>query len=549
MKKSFREKFDFWVIVIVCVFIFALLFIVYPFSRMLIQSFQGKDGGITFANYFKFFEKRYYYRTLLNSFKVCSAATVLALCIGVPMAYITSRFNIWGKKMINMAIVISLMSPPFIGAYSWIMLLGRNGFITNLLNMIGIRFGSIYGFKGILLVFTLKLYPYVYLYVSGALGSIDASLEEASENLGIAGMERLFRVTFPLVLPTILSSALIVFMTALADYGTPLLIGEGYKVLPIVIYEEYLGEVGGSVTFASALSVIIVLCSSLVLLIQKRVIENKNYTMSMLRPPQVKQLKNWQRVLATAGVSCVVLLGVLPQITVVVVSFIKTNGPMFVKGFSLNSYRNVMVKLSRNIVNTYLYSGIALIIMVVLAILLAYIIVRKKSKMSAFLDFVMMFPYVIPGSVLGISLIIAFNKSPLILTGTASIMIVAYVIRKLPHTLRSSIGILYQIDPSVEEASYSLGVSQHKTFLNITARLMIPGVMSGAVLSFVSTINELSSSLMLYSGRTATISVAIFSEIARDGYGTGAALASMLTLSTVVVLLIFNKVSGGKSIL
>ena len=548
LKRVGYEKFNFWTIVILATLLFALLFIIYPFTRMFLQSFQSQEKTFTLENYFRFFRKSYYYRTLFNSFKVCVASTFFATLIGVPMAYVSTRFKVWGKKIIDMAIVISLLSPPFIGAYSWIMLLGRNGFITNLLRNIGIEIGSIYGFKGILLVFTLKLYPFIYMYVSGALGSMDASLEEASENLGVAGLPRLFRVTFPLVLPTILSSALMVFMTALADYGTPLMIGEGFKVLPVVIYEEYLGEVGGSVTFASALSVIIVLCSSLILLLQKRIINNKNYTMSMLRPPVVKELPFGKKMLATLFLSVVAFLGILPQITVVVTSFLKTNGPMFTKGFSLDSYRAVMVKMGRNIINTYTFSLIALVIMVVMGILLAYVVVRKKSAISSFLDFVMMFPYVIPGSVLGISLVVAFNKPPLVLTGTAAIMIIAYVIRKLPYTLRSSVGILYQIDTSVEEASISLGYSQGVTFFNVTAPLMLPGVLSGAVLSFISTINELSSSLMLYAGPTATISVAIFSEIFRDGYGTGAALASMLTFSTVLVLMLFNKLSGGKSV-
>lgn len=548
-KRNRVQRFDFWTIVVLLTLLFVLLFIAYPFSKLLLQSFQSKEQDVTLKNYIRFFEKRYYYNTLLNSFKVCFAATAIATMLGVPMAYVSTRFHIWGKRLINIAIIISLLSPPFIGAYSWIMLLGRNGFLTNILKTIGIQIGSIYGFKGILLVFTLKLYPYVYMYVSAALGSIDASLEEASENLGISGIERLMRITFPLVLPTILSSALMVFMTALADYGTPLMIGEGYKVLPVVIYEEYLGEVGGSVTFASALSVIVVLCSTSVLFIQKRIIDKRSYNMSLLRPPEVKHLTTGKRFLATAFVGIVAFLGILPQLTVVVTSFVKMNGPMFVRGFSLNSYRVAMAKMSRNIVNTFSYATAALIIMVVLGMLLSYIIVRNKSRLSGFLDFAMMFPYVIPGSVLGISLIVAFNKRPLLLTGTASIMIIAYVIRKLPYTLRSSIGILYQIDASVEEASISLGYSQGETFLNVTSRLMLPGVFSGAILSFIASINELSSSLMLYSGKTATISVAIFTEIFQDGYGTGAALASMLTLSTIIVLLIFNKVSGGKNVI
>ena len=134
------------------------------------------------------------------------------------------------------------------------------------------------------------------------------------------------------------------------------------------------------------------------------------------------------------------------------------------------------------------------------------------------------------------------------LTGTVLIIVVSYTIRKLPFTLRSSIATLYQIDPAIEEASISLGVPPMKTFAKTTAILMLPGMLSGAVLSFIASINELSSTIILYSGRTGTISVAIYTEIFKDGYGTAAALATILTVSTIIALIIFDKVSGGKSV-
>ncbi|MEG2136525.1 MAG: iron ABC transporter permease [Clostridia bacterium] len=543
-----KERFNFWTVVTAVILAFAALFIVYPFLRLFYQSFFPKGGPFSLSNYAKFFQKKYYLSALKNSLSVCLWSTALGVVIGIPMAYIHTRFNIWGKRLWSIMIVLSMLSPPFIGAYSWILLLGRNGFLTRVLAAIGLDFGSIYGFKGILLVFTLKLFPYVFMYVSTALGSFDSALEEASESLGVHGIQKVMKVTLPVIMPTILSSALIVFMTSLADYGTPLLIGEGYKVLPVTIYEEYMSEVSTNASFASMLSVIIVLCSMSVLILQKWFIARKNYTMSSLRPPEVVKLTTGKRVLATCAVGLVSLLAVLPQITVIVTSFIKTNGPLFVRGFSLDSYRAILYKLSRNITNTFTFSLMAIVIMMMLGLLVAYIIVRRKGKVASLLDFLVMFPYVIPGSVLGISLVIAFNSGPLRLTGTFAILVIAYVIRKLPFTLRSSVGILYQIDPSVEEASISLGVPPCKTFFKTTAVLMLPGLLSGAVLSFIATINELSSTLILYAGKTGTISVAIYTEIFKDGYGTAAALATILTLATILSLLVFNKISGGKSV-
>ena len=171
---------------------------------------------------------------------------------------------------------------------------------------------------------------------------------------------------------------------------------------------------------------------------------------------------------------------------------------------------------------------------------------NKVMREVKVLRVLIMFPFVIPGAVLGISLIVAFNKEPVILTGTAVIMIIAFVVRKLPYTVRSGSAFLQQMDPSVEEASISLGVSPMQTFVKVTARLMAPGVLSGAILSWITCINELSSSVMLYGGKTSTISVAIYTEVVRNSFGTAAALASILTVSTVISLLIFLKVSKGK---
>ena len=547
-QRKVRHEFGFWSIVIIVLLVLAAFFIVYPFAKLFYQSFFPKGGAFSLSNYAKFFSKKYYMMGLRNSMLICVCTTILGTLIGIPMAYISTRFNIWGKRIINMAVVLSMLSPPFIGAYSWILLLGRAGFITKLLEKIGIEIGSIYGFQGILLVFTLKLFPYVYMYVSTALKNFDSSLEEASESLGVHGFKRIWHVTLPVIMPTILSAALIVFMTSLADFGTPMLIGEGFKTLPVMIYERYLSEVSSNASFASTLSVIIVSCSLLVLAIQKIIIARKNYTMSAMRPPEVVKLSTGKRILATFAVGFVALLAVLPQITVVVTSFLKTNGPLFVKGFSLDSYRAILGKLSTNIRNTFTFSVIAIIIMMILGLLLAYIIVRRRGKIANLLDTLVMFPYVIPGSVLGISLILAFNQKPVILTGTVLILVVSYTIRKLPFTLRSSIATLYQIDPAIEEASISLGVPPMKTFAKTTAILMLPGMLSGAVLSFIATINELSSTIILYSGKTGTISVAIYTEIFKDGYGTAAALATILTVSTVIALIIFDKVSGGKSV-
>ncbi|MGL5435233.1 MAG: ABC transporter permease [Lachnospiraceae bacterium] len=543
-----QKKLDFWFWIKALVLLFMLVFLIYPFCTLITRSFfSSKEPGFTLANYVRFFTKKYYYAALGRSLQVSIITTCTTMIVGVPMAYLMTRYNIWGKKLVHIFIIMSLMSPPFIGAYSWITLFGRAGLVTRFFeSSLGIVLPSIYGKLGIILVFTFKLFPYVYLYTSGAMGSIDASLEEAAENLGSNKLRRLFTVTIPVIIPSIMAGAIMVFMTSLADFGTPMLIGEGFMVLPVLVYNEYMSEMGGNAHLASALSVIVVLCSTTVLLVQKYYVSRKNYVMTAMRPPQEVQLKGGKRFLATLPVCLVTFIGILPQIVVVVSSFVKSDFTGFQKGFSLESYQTIFNRLGTNIRNTFTFSTIAIVFIVIIGMLISYIVVRQKGWFAQVMDLLIMFPFVIPGAVLGISLIVAFNKKPVILTGTAFIMVIAFIVRKLPYTVRSGSAFLHQMDPSVEEASINLGVSPMKTFFKVTARLMAPGVLSGAILSWITCINELSSSVMLYSGKTSTISVAIYTEVVRNSYGTAAALASILTVSTVVSLLIFLKVSKGK---
>ncbi len=543
-----KPRFDFWFFVKATVILAMLFFLVYPFSTLITRSFFSKKvDGATLENYATFFSKKYYLDALKNTLLITFASSFTCLLVGTPMAYLMTRYNIFGKKAIYVCIILALMSPPFIGAYSWILLFGRAGFITRLFAGIGITTPTIYGPGGIILVFTLHLFPYVYLYVSGALGSIDSSLEEAGENLGSSKLRRLFTVTLPVVMPSILAGAVMVFMTSLADFGTPMLLGEGKtRVLPVLVYDAYMSEIGGNANMASTLSVIVVACSLSVLLIQKFYVARKNYAMTALRPPKVVELHGWKRFLVSLPVALVAFLGLLPQLTVVISSFIRTDFTGFIGGFTLENYEKILSRLATNITNTYYFSAVAIVFIVIFGMLISYILVRKRGKVASIMDLLVMFPYVIPGSVLGVCLIVAFNRQPIILTGTAAIMIISYVVRKLPYTVRSGSAFLYQMDASVEEASISLGVSPMKTFFKVVARLMLPGILSGAILSWITCINELSSSIMLYSGKTSTISVAIYQEVMRMSDGTAAALASILTLTTVASLLIFMRFSKGK---
>jgi iron(III) transport system permease protein len=185
----------------------------------------------------------------------------------------------------------------------------------------------------------------------------------------------------------------------------------------------------------------------------------------------------------------------------------------------------------------------SLVIIVVLASLIAYLVVRRPSVWSNAIDTISMLPYIIPGSVIGIALVIAFGRKPMALTGTALIMIIALVIRRMPYTIRSATATLMQIPMSIEEAAISLGASKLKTFAKITVPMMSSGIISGAILSWVSIVTELSSAIILYNNRNITLTMSAYVAISRGNYGLAAAFSAILTVFTIISLLIYLAVS------
>lgn len=545
-----KIKLDFWNIVTFLIIIVFAIFLIYPLLSLFLDGFKDSKSGVwSLMNYIQFFSKKYYTSALVNSFKLTISVTVIAVLVGVPLAYFMSFYKIKGKGVLEVLFIISMMSPNFIGAYSWILLLGRNGSVTKFLEKaLGINMPSIYGFAGMLLVFSLKLYPFIYIYVSGALKKIDVALSEAAESLGCGGLKKVFTVIMPLITPTLVAAALLVFMNCMADFGTPALIGEGYRVMPTLVYSEFVGESGGSANFAACMATIMIIITALVFFLQKWYINTKSFTMSSIRPIQPKEPKGIFKVLIYIYIYLLAGLSIIPQAMVVYTSFKATKMQVFVDGFSLGSYKKVADKALAAVTNTYVFCFFAIVIIITLGMLIAYLTVRRRSVLTSAIDSIAMFPYIVPGSVLGITLLIAFNHQPLMLAGTAFIIIISLVIRRLAYTLRSSSAILYQISPSMEEAAVSLGDTPAKSFVKVTAKMMLPGVASGAILSWITIINELSSSVMLYTSKTKTMSVAIYNEVIRASYGPAAALASILTLTTVISLLVFFKVSGSKDV-
>jgi iron(III) transport system permease protein len=529
-------------------FLLLLALLVLPLGKLLVASVVTPEGQLTLRPFAEFLGRPYYSRTIGHSFLVSGLVTAACLLVAAPLAWIVARVDMPGAVLLRTLAILPLVSPPFIGAYSWVLLLGRAGYVTQAFQTVGIRLPTVYGMHGIVLALTLNLYPLVFLVLLSGLRTLDHSLEEAAAGLGARRGRVLRTVTAPVLLPSILGGALLVFLTAFADFGAPMIIGEGYQVLPTIVYSLFVDEMGGPPTMASAAATVLVLCTSLLLLLQWWLVGRRSYAMSQLRPAPRVRPRALVRALLVGYAYGVVGLSLVPAGVVMVTSFFEARGPVLYPHFSLGNYREVLFNVPGALVNSFILSGIATVLGVLLGTLIAYLVVRRRSAVAAALDSAVMLPYAIPGTVVGVAYIVAFNTAPLLLTGTAAILVLAYWVRRLPYSVRAGAAILQQIDPAVEDASVSLGVPPLRTFWRVTARLMLPGIVSGAILTWVQTITEISATVFLYTAAWSTVTVVIYRQVSSSNFGAAAAASTLLLVAVFVPVLLANWTLGERAV-
>jgi len=542
MKKKFKKP-EIWTILSFAVLGLFIIFFIYPLFNLLKQAFVDANG-FTLKNFEEFFSKIYYTNTIKNSFKISILTTICSLLVGIPFSYFYSFYNLKGRKLLVIICVLCCMSAPFVGAYSWTLLLGRAGIITKFFKSLGITIPTIYGMGGIILVQTTKFFPLVVIYMNGAFRNIDNSLMEAAENLGCTGIKRFWKVLMQLSMPTVLAAGLLVFMRAFADFGTPMLIGEGFKTFPVEIYNQFVSEMADDWGFASAISVIGIIITGVVFWVQKAITNKYKFSLNALHPIDRKKTKGIGGVLQHIYCYLVLAISFMPQIFVIICSFRNSNDVAFMKGFSFKNYITAAKRgLWTGLKNTIAIGVLSLVIIVVLAVIISYLTVRRRNVVNESIDTISMLPYIMPGSVIGIAMLTSFNKPPIAISGTIVIMIVACVVRRLPYTTRSATATLMQIPMSIEEASISLGASKMKTFTKVTVPMMKSGVISGAILSLVAIITEVSSAIILRNNKTITLTVGAYETIAYSK-GVPCAFAAITTVLTIIVLLSYIKITG-----
>jgi iron(III) transport system permease protein len=535
-----------WNLIVVLVFVILFFTVLYPILYIFKASFiHPETGAFSLQSYAAVLHYPYYMRCLRNSLFVSTLGTLIAMAIGIPFAFLLARYRIPGKNLLKTFGTLPLILPTFIGAEAWLILLGRNGLFAKLFQPFGVEIPSIYGWKGIVLVFALQFFPFVFLMVSSAINAIDRSLEEAATNLGAGRLRVFFTVTLPVVMPSILSGGLVVFYLCIENFGVPVLIGEDFKVLSVQAYNEFISEMGGNPSMAGALSMILLAITLSLTLLQKFWVERKNYAMTSLNPVEVKRLGPMATLLSWLFCAGLVFIALFPFAVVMVSSITKTQGPVMYWGqFSLENFIRAVTIAPRPIINSFFLATTATLIGIVFGVVVSYLLVRRRGAVSYLIDVLVMLPLAIAGTVQGIALAATYNKGVIALTGTWMILVLAYFIRKAPYSIKTTSSLLQQIDASIEEASINLGVPPVRSFIKVVIPIMLPGIIAGGIIMWVTTLAELSSTIVLYYGPWATMTVEIFQRIGSGDFGPASAYAAILILSVLIPLFILNRISG-----
>lgn len=537
-----KLRISFWHVVTLCAVLIFVLFLIYPLALLLFSS-MASDTGTALKTYVDFVTRKYYYETLAHSLIASVLAVGVATAIGAPLGYIVNRFNVPGKSFLRAAVVLTFVSPPFIGAYAWVLLLGTNGWITKSLESFGIAVPSIYGLGGMVLVFTLQAMPFMFLMVGSGLKSVDQSVEDAAINLGRRPLRAVTSAIAPLMVPAISTGALLIFVTSFSDIGTPQILGGEYRMLAPLIYSEFSNEHGGTPVVASSLAFVMLIVTIGALLVQRTFSKRHSFGQETVNPLRPIRLRGWKRVFATTYSYSVVLLSSLPLLTIVVASFLRSRGPLLIAELTLDGYRNAN-RLSGALINTLTFSAVATVIAVAIGCLVGYVVTRQRTALAGLVDVFSMVPFAVAGVVMGIALSVTFGGAPLFLAGTPAILILAYFIRRLPYSVRSVSGMLSQMGTQTEEASVNLGVPPSKTYLKVTIPMISPAILSGALLTFATIVREFNATVILYSGRTATLPVEVFAQVLQGNFGQAAVIGTVLIAISVVPIVILFKLMG-----
>ncbi len=517
---------------ILVLFSIVLLFVAYPLFEALRLTFVH-EGRFSLAIWKEILTNRQYLGALAGSIKLGALTATLSTIIGFIFAFFVSRTSMRGKKLVTALATLPVISPPFSLTLSIILLFGNNGLITK--GLLGLENFTIYGLGGLGLVQTISMFPIAFLTLAGVLDAIDSTLEDASLDLNATRWQTFTRVTLPLTMPGILSSWLLVFTNSLADFANPLLLSGSFRVLSVESYIEVTGM--NRLGNGAALSILLLLPTLTAFFVQRAWVAKKSFVVVTGKPSgRLSDL--------ASKPTRLFLLGFVVLTSVFIVSLYGTIiAGCFVKNWGIDytfTTANIVEALQRGkhaMISTMTLAGIATPIAGFIAMIGAVLVVRKQFPGKRMLEALMMTPFAVPGTLIGISYILAFNEPPFLLVGTGAILVICYVIRELPVGLEGGVATLRQIDPSIEEAASDLGADQATVFRTVILPLIRPAFISSMSYTFVRSMTAVSAIVFLISAKWYHITIQIYNFSENIRFGLASVLATALIF---IVLAVFG---------
>ncbi|MDR7512705.1 MAG: iron ABC transporter permease, partial [Armatimonadota bacterium] len=506
-----------------------LVFIVWPLVRVVVVSLT--PGGLwSTAAYAEQLRSWYIQRAVVNSLLVGVLTAGVSVVLGFAYAYTLVRTAVPLRRLLHLLAILPIVSPPFVSSIAIILLFGRGGIITS--GVLGLQDFNIYGFKGLLLAQVMTFAPVAYLILRGVLEGIDPTLEDAALNLGAGRLTVFRRVLLPLATPGIASAFLVVFIESLADFGNPLLLaGSAFPILSVQAYLQITGMF--NLPAGAALSVLLLAPSIAAFLIYRAIVGRRRYVTITGKPGRssLKATSPLTTGLLFATTALMAGLVVLFYAVIAAGALARTwgvdNRP------SLDALRYVLSVGGETIRDTLTIAVTATPVSGLLGMVVAFLVVRRRFPGRGVLEMTSLLNFALPGTVVGIGYILAFNQRPLLLTGTMLILVACFVFRYVPVGIQSGIAVLRQIDPAIEEAAQNLGASSALTFRRVTLPLVRPAFFSALVFAFVRAMTAISAAVFLVSANWNLMTVQILSEVGSGRYNAAAAY-SMVLLAIVV---------------
>ncbi len=533
-----------WFWLSIAVVVILAVFLLYPLVNVLASSFGGARAEGRSGWQVLLVEPRYL-KAVANTVTLGLIVTLTCTLVGVPLAYIAARHSFPGKVLIAILPLTTLIVPEVIAAQTWLMMLGNNGLLTRTLAGWGIALPSFYGWFGLITVMTFIYYTYVYIGTLAAIRGFDVQLEEAARSLGTSPARSRWQVMVPVVLPSILASALLVFTLVVGNFAVATILGHKVDLLSVITYQTFVSEVGADPVMQSTLASVSIGIVAVVLFIQRFVLARGRFEITLgrgARPEPLRGASAWALALAAGFV---VVISLLPLVTVMAGAFTRARGPVMRWGeWTTANLERVLINAPDPILNTLLFAGIATVASLIFSTGVSYLIVKKRSALTPVIDYLSSLPLALSGTVIGIGLVMSFNTGWLALTGTSAIIVLAYLIRRLPFGIRNASSTLYNVPNSIEEASISLGVPPGRSFLKVVLPLMIPSVAAAGVLVWTTTVAELSASVVVYSGGRETLPIQIFrlidSGLMAQASAYGIVLVAIILIPIIVATTVFK---------